>query len=288
MKAREFLKEKLEQEVLLYERKVEDLDKEIFDHILLRWSDDSKNLENHRYELINILNPDAKSKKILDMAAGCGSFVIQGLLNGYDTYGVEPEKWKQELIDIKFEENNYPPAWRNRIKTGIGESLPFENEFFDIFDSWQTIEHVNDEEKCIQELYRVLKPGGCGILRGPNYFSFHEGHYRMLWFPMLNPKSKLATLYLQLRNRPNGGLDTFHCVNPYKTRKYARNAGFTIINIKRKQIFDASKRRMPILEHKIFKPALYFIYFLWDFYIGLKYYGLGQRTISYLFIKKIK
>ena len=49
MKAREFLKEKLEQEVLLYERKVEDLDKEIFDHILLRWSDDSKNLENHLF-----------------------------------------------------------------------------------------------------------------------------------------------------------------------------------------------------------------------------------------------
>ncbi|MDY0217233.1 MAG: class I SAM-dependent methyltransferase [Bacteroidales bacterium] len=287
MTAHAYLKEKLSDEVLLFERRVSDLDKKTFDTILMRWSDDSKNMEEHRYVLINILIPQAKKLKILDMAAGCGSFVLQGLLNGYDTYGVEPEDWKHELIDIKFKENNYTEEWRRRLIQGVGEDLPFDDNYFDIFDSWQTIEHVQNQEKCIQEFYRVLKPGGMGILRGPNYFSFYEGHYRMFWFPMLNPKSKFAKWYTtKVRKRPVGGLDTFVTVNPRKIKKYARNTGFKVVNIKRKQIFDASIRRLPILKYKIFYPSLLFIYLLWDIYKALGNFGIGQRTISYLLIKE--
>ncbi len=286
MTAKEFLKIKLEEEVLLYEKKLEDLDKEVFDSILKRWSEDSHFLEEHRFVLINILIPDAKNKKILDMAAGCGSFVVQGVQNGYDTYGVEPEEWKHELIDLKFRDYNYNPEWRKRIVKGVGEDLPYEDESFDVFDSWQTIEHVQDQEKCIHELYRVLKKGGCGILRGPNYFCFNEGHYRMLWFPMLNPKSKFAEWYVgKIRRRPLEGLDTFVTVSPRKIRKYAKDAGFEIVNIKRKQIYDAAIRRMPFLKYQIFKPVLWGIYQMWNFFRVVKRFGLGQRTISYLLIK---
>lgn len=286
MKAREYLKNKLWEEVLLYERKVEDLDSKVFNHLLFRWSDDSSNLEEHRYVLLSILVPDIKKKKILDMAAGCGSFVIQGLLNGYNVFGVEPENWKQKLIDIKFEENKYPEEWRNRIKDGVGENLPFEDEFFDVFDSWQTIEHVQDERKCIFELYRVLKKGGCGILTGPNYFCFNEGHYRLFWFPMLDSKFKFARIYLRILGRPLEGLETFHAVNPYKIKRYALEAGFEVVNIKRKQIYDAAKRRLPFLKKRVFSFLLPIIYLLWDIYRGIKNFGIGQRTLSYLLIKR--
>lgn len=287
MTSKDFLKEKLIEEVLLYYNNINDLDSKTFEAILTRWSDDSKMLENHRYDLINRLIPKAKELKILDMAAGCGSFVIQGLINGYDTYGIEPEEWKQNLIDIKFKENNYPKEWRNRIKKAVGENIPFEDETFDLFDSWQTIEHVCDEEKCLSELYRILKKGGCGILRGPDYICFNEGHYRIFWFPLLNPNSKFAKWYVgKIRKRPLGGLSTFHPVNPFKIRKYAKNLGFEIIDIKRKQIYDAAKRRMPILNKKIFLPILFFIYEFWDLFKFLKKGGIGQATISYLLIKK--
>ena len=287
MKVRAFLKKKLEEEVLLYERKVDDLNKEIFNTILDRWSDDSLNLERHRFDLINRLIPSAKEKKILDMAAGCGSFVIQGLRNGYDTYGIEPEAWKQELIDLKFEENNYSTEWRKRLHMGIGEDLPFSDNYFDIIDSWQTIEHVQNQEKCIKEFHRVLKSGGMGILRGPNYWSFSEGHYRMLWFPMMDPNSKFAKWYVsKIKRRPIGGLKTFVTVSPMKIKKYARNAGFKIVNIKRKQLYDAVIRKLPFLKKSIFTPFLFGIYIMWDFTKLIKNYGMGLRTISYLLIKK--
>lgn len=287
MRAKAYLKKRLEEEVLLYERKIEDLDKATFKTILDRWSDDSLNLEAHRFDLINRLIPNAKEKKILDMAAGCGSFVLQGLRSGYNTYGVEPEAWKQDLIDIKFEENNYNPQWRERLQKGIGEDIPFSDNYFDIIDSWQTIEHVQNQKKCIREFYRVLKHGGMCILRGPSYWCFNEGHYRMFWFPMMHPKSKFAKWYVgKIRRRPLGGLDTFIPVSPMKIRKYARKVGFKIVNIKRKQIYDGAKRRFPFLKNKLLTPVLFSIYILWDFIRLIKNYGIGQRTISYLLIKK--
>lgn len=284
-KIKEYLKKKIDEEILLYFKDTSNYPPELYETLLVRWSDDSVFSEEHRYILLNILIPDLKEKKILDMASGTGSFVLQGLRQGYNTYGIEPEEWKHEVIDLKFEENEYPKEWRDRLKKGVGEKLPYEDETFDVFDSWQTIEHVGDERDCIFELYRVLKKGGQGILRGPDYICFFEGHYRMFWFPLMGD-TKFARFYLKMRGRPFGGLDTFHPVNPFKTRRYCREAGFKIIDIKRKQIYDAAKRRMPILSKKIFKPVLWGIYLMWDTYRGIKDFGRGEATISYLLIKE--
>ncbi len=283
--ARELLKERLDEEIALYFPDISMYPKEAYERVLTRWGDDSVYSEKHRFDLLEEFIDNLKSKKILDMAAGCGSFVLQGLRDGYNTYGVEPEVWKQDVIDAKFKENDYCDEWRNRVVVGVGEKLPFEDESFDAFDSWQTIEHVADEKDCLFELYRVLKKGGSGILRGPDYISFYEGHYQMFWFPLMG-KGAFARWYLNRRKRPHGGLDTFHPVNPFKTRRYARQAGFKIVDIKREQIYRAAKRKMPILKKGIFKPALWTIYFFWDISKGIRNIGRVEATISYHLIKE--
>ncbi len=282
--AREFLTEHINKEALNYFHTLEEYPPEVYEELLVRWGDDSVFSEQSRFELIERLIPDARSKKILDMAAGCGSFVLQGLRDGWDTYGVEPEDWKHELIDIKFAENDYPSEWRERIKKGTGEQLPFDDETFDLFDSWQTIEHVRSERECLFELYRVLKKGGCGILRGPNYFCFHEGHYRMFWFPMMG-ESKFAERYLKLRNRPIEGLKTFHPVNPLRLRKYAKEAGFRVVNIKRKQIYAGAKRRFPFLNGFLGVFGLPLIYMAWESLEFIKNSAVSGVPLEYLLIK---
>jgi 2-polyprenyl-3-methyl-5-hydroxy-6-metoxy-1,4-benzoquinol methylase len=283
--AKEFLTENINKEVLLYFHNFNEYPQTEYNEVLDRWSDDSICSEKHRFDLIERLIPDARSKKILDMAAGCGSFVLQGLRDGWDTYGVEPEDWKHELIDIKFKENGYPAQWRDRIKKGIGEKLPFEDETFDAVDSWQTIEHVQNERDCIFELYRVLKKGGHAILRGPNYFCFFEGHYRMFWFPMMGD-SRLAKFYLKIMKRPFGGLKTFHPVNPLKLRKYAREAGFKLVNIKRKQISDGAKRRFPFLNGFLGVVGLPVIYIGWETLQYIKNTAISGVPLEYLLIKE--
>lgn len=280
-----YLKKHIDQEALNYFHSIDAYPKEVYDNLLVRWGDDSKFSEKHRFDLLEKMIPDAKSKKILDMAAGCGSFVIQGLINGWNTYGVEPEEWKHELIDLKFKTIDHPKEWRDRIVKGVGEKLPFPDESFDAFDSWQTIEHVANEKDCIFELYRILKKGGSGILRGPDYISFYEGHYRMFWFPMMG-KGAMAKMYLKLMGRPPMGLDTFHPVNPFKIKKYAKEAGFKVVDIKRKQIYDAAKRKMSFLNGPFGKLTLPLVYFGWDFLQGVKRIGRMEATISLLLIKE--
>jgi SAM-dependent methyltransferase len=46
-------------------------------------------------------------------------------------------------------------------------NLPFENDTYDIILCNHVLEHIPDDTKAMQELYRVLKPGGMGIFQIP-------------------------------------------------------------------------------------------------------------------------
>jgi len=45
--------------------------------------------------------------------------------------------------------------------------LPFEDDSFDMILCNHVLEHIPDDQKAMQELYRVLKPGGLGIFQIP-------------------------------------------------------------------------------------------------------------------------
>ncbi|OMP32670.1 class I SAM-dependent methyltransferase [Mangrovimonas sp. DI 80] len=46
-------------------------------------------------------------------------------------------------------------------------NLPFENDSFDIILCNHVLEHIPDDTKAMQELYRILKPGGFGVFQIP-------------------------------------------------------------------------------------------------------------------------
>lgn len=52
------------------------------------------------------------------------------------------------------------------VKADI-QNLPFENDSFDVIFCNHVLEHVEDDQKALHELYRVMKPGGWGILQVP-------------------------------------------------------------------------------------------------------------------------
>ena len=147
--------------------------------------------------------------KVLDLAAGCGQFVQYGSMAGYDMWGVEPEKWKLELIKRKFEYLGLS-AQREQVREGVGEALPFSDCTFDCVTSYQTLEHVQDPLKVLREMVRVTKAGGGIYIRCPDYRSTYEAHYRLPWLPLF-PR-RLAKQYLRLMARPVAGLDTIQYV----------------------------------------------------------------------------
>ena len=76
--------------------------------------------------------------------------------------------------------------------TAVGESLPFANDSFDAVLCYDVLEHVEDPERTLAEVYRVLKPAGLFLTVFPPYFhptgSHLEGYvsrvpYANLIFP---------------------------------------------------------------------------------------------------------
>lgn len=45
--------------------------------------------------------------------------------------------------------------------------MPFDDDSFNFFICSHVLEHVESDDQAIKELYRITKPGGCGILMAP-------------------------------------------------------------------------------------------------------------------------
>jgi len=170
----------------------------------------------YRLEKIGMLLE--KPSRILDMGAGCGTFVRFALKNGYDVYGIEPEGWKLEIASHAVTEFGLDPLWRSRIIAAVGEKLPFDDNTFDCVTTFQTLEHVQDVSACCSEMLRVTREGGCIYIRCPDYsLSTHEGHYRIAWFPKL--WGRAAEQYLSLVGKPLAGVRSLQPVSGRMVRR---------------------------------------------------------------------
>jgi len=88
--------------------------------------------------------------RILDI--GCGP---DGMINHIDQaerFGLDP------LMDYYLSDFKMPKSIRWR--KGVGESIPFENEYFDLVITTNTLDHTQQPEKMLEEVYRVLRKGG--------------------------------------------------------------------------------------------------------------------------------
>lgn len=200
--------------------------------------------------------------KILDMSCGVGTFAFHGLRKGYDVYGIEPENWKLEYIKLKIKEQNLPKIWEQRFIKGIGENLPFKDDTFDYIMTYQTLEHVQNLEKCIDEMIRVLKNGGKLKIHAPDYDSFYEPHYHLIFFPKMN--KKLASIYLKILRRPTIGLNTLNWTTSKSILKIlSKYENIEIINLSelyrnRKIDFVKSKYHLPKLISNILVNLIYY------------------------------
>lgn len=70
---------------------------------------------------------------------------------------------KLENLDYTTTDLNSPLA---DVKADICD-LPFEDNSFDFILCNHVLEHIPDDEKAMQELFRILKPGGTAILQIP-------------------------------------------------------------------------------------------------------------------------
>jgi SAM-dependent methyltransferase len=82
-------------------------------------------------------------------------------------------------LDIELPRVQESLEFTPNVFCAAGENVPLTSDSFDLVFSHEVLEHVQDDQKAISEMVRVLKPGGRIVLFCPNRgypFETH-GHY---------------------------------------------------------------------------------------------------------------
>lgn len=125
--------------------------------------------------------------------------------------GLEPDASAWRMATETLAEQNAPNV---RFVQGFGESLPFPDGSFDLIVSHTVIEHVQDVDQCIDEMSRVLRPGGVLHLEGPNYTWPEEPHLQIFTPPRCSKSVMKFFAALQGKKKQAEFIDGLQLVYP--------------------------------------------------------------------------
>ncbi|UWU66946.1 class I SAM-dependent methyltransferase [Bradyrhizobium sp. NC92] len=158
--------------------------------------------------------------KLLEVGAGLGLTVTTARLRfGAEAYGLEPggEEFSgtYELGQQLLDGCGLDPEL---LVNGAGEHIPFPDQSFDAVISSNVLEHVADPAAVMKECFRVLRPGGVCHMVIPNFGSWWEGHYGLLWLP--HSPHWLGRLRVRLAGRDPAYIDTLQLITPAKMKRW--------------------------------------------------------------------
>jgi len=150
----------------------------------------------------------ATGKRVLEIGCGRGTFARH--LTGLGAASVTACDFSFAAIALASRLSDKPMFLLADI-----QRIPFGSASFDVVVSCETIEHVPEPRRAVEELVRVLRPGGHLLLTTPNYLGL-TGLYR---------------IYLRLRGRrfTEIGQPINKLTMLPITRHWVRTAGLEII-----------------------------------------------------------
>jgi 2-polyprenyl-3-methyl-5-hydroxy-6-metoxy-1,4-benzoquinol methylase len=125
-----------------------------------------KAYEKNKENILFLLDVDSDAK-LLDLGCDDGEWTMQlaekiGTENifGYEIIDEAAKKAESKGIKVK--------------RGDLNRDLRYGKESFDVIHANQVIEHLNDTDKFLSEIYRVLKPGGYAVISTENLASWHN------------------------------------------------------------------------------------------------------------------
>jgi ubiquinone/menaquinone biosynthesis C-methylase UbiE len=98
----------------------------------------------------------AANKTVLEIGVGLGADHQQFAEAGAQLYGIDLTE--RAIVNTKRRFEIF--GLHSDLQNGDAENLAFNDNFFDIVYSWGVIHHSPNTKKIVQQIHRVLKPGG--------------------------------------------------------------------------------------------------------------------------------
>lgn len=149
-------------------------------------------LYRYPYLLQHVPVHTMRDKDVLEVGLGYGTLSQQIALAGARYTGLDIAAGPVSMVNSRLEQKSLP----GRAVQGSMLDCPFPDGSFDAVVSIGCFHHTGDTQRCIDEAWRVLRPGGRACLMLYNRFSLRQ------W--MDYPRQTAHALWRQLTLRPSG------------------------------------------------------------------------------------
>jgi 2-polyprenyl-3-methyl-5-hydroxy-6-metoxy-1,4-benzoquinol methylase len=172
-------------------------------------------------------------RRLLDVGCYLGSFLDYARTRGFETWGCE--------LDGNYVA--YVAAKGHQCHHGTVDQLAFPDGFFDVIVLQEVFEHVPYPARMLDDLRRLLTPGGLLIIEVPNlYFHYVKGKIE---------KSVLK----KLLGRPEVGLAPHHHLNHYTVKTLSRlmsRKGLAVVGVEMRKARAMAERHAVVMENTLY------------------------------------
>lgn len=169
--------------------------------------------------ILRLLDVDKKAR-FCDLGCNDGKWTIRlaKKIRSSSVYGVDLTEKRLVLAN---------KLGVNISKSDLNDKLPFGSNYFDVIHANQVIEHLNNTDIFVSEVYRVLKKGGYAIISTENLASWHNIFALILgYMPFSLTNVTMKTADLGNPFAPHNG-ESFYEVDTWQHQRVFTTKGLT-------------------------------------------------------------
>ncbi len=126
----------------------------------------------------NIPHAPSKGGRLLDVGFGDTGFLENARAAGWEVVGIDPDP---EVVSKGLQRGF-------TVFQGDLDTLNEKSSYFDVITMSHVIEHVHEPRTSLQQVYRLLKPGGSVWIETPNIKSLGHDHFGRHWRGLEPPR----------------------------------------------------------------------------------------------------